>query len=280
MEENNAAVIERLTRLTAGPLPRAEAIASLFVVQDAEGNPHTVDLEQFAARPRHLVETFAATSVAGFIDYINRHKGAGAPVIFFDPTTQSFEAVIDYHDAAGPQHARHIATFGVPQTTAFKAWHASNNKGMTQEDFALFIEANMADIIEPSGSKMMEVATGLRALKKVEFQSEVNLDNGSLVFAFKEDVKGTFRDGTTEVPSTFKVGLPIFRGLKNAEGKEVAYSIEAKLRYRIKDGTLVLWYALPAIDRALEKAVEDVANAIAAGTSVQVIEGKRVKAGR
>ena len=93
------------------------------------------------------------------------------------------------------------------------------------------------------------------------------LDNGAFHFAYKEEIKGTYQDGSAEVPASFYLGVVPYRGMADA------YKIEAKLRYRVSQRGLELWYAVPELDRLLERAFEEVKANIAENTGLKVLDG-------
>lgn len=261
--ENDANTVERLTRW-ATSVAVVDGIATPFA-RDGEGN--IVSLEHLLARPLRIREQASLHTVSSFIDYVNLHKRDGS-VVVADEESGAISAIIDYHDASGPSWAGHRAHVRLQKTTGMANWSGQAGRKMSQEQFGLFVEENAADIVEPAAATMMQIATEMRAHKKVDFDSKVQLDNGSFVFAYKEDVKGTFQDGKQEIPSTFQLGLIPYKGMPDA------YKIEAKLRYRINGSALELWFALPTLERAMELAFDDVRKQVAAGTGLKVLDGK------
>src|SRR5258708_5154062 len=106
---------------------------------------------------------------------------------------------------------------------------------MTPVNFAQFIEENQIDIRTPPGAKILEVARGLQARRSVHFVSAVRLQTGDQEFTFNETTEGTVGKGKAQVPEEFKLGIPVFFG-------GVSYEVVARLRYRLDEGKLQLWY--------------------------------------
>jgi len=71
------------------------------------------------------------------------------------------------------------------------------------------------------------------------------------------------------VPANFYLALTPYRGMSDA------FKVEAKLRYRISksEGGLKLHYAIPDLERVMERAYDDVLKLIAEKTGLQVFEG-------
>ena len=66
----------------------------------------------------------------------------------------------------------------------------------------------------------------------------------------------------------FTLGLPVF------DGSTSAYPLEARLKYREKDGSVKFWYDLIRPDRVFKTAVADELEKINAATGFPVISGK------
>ena len=62
------------------------------------------------------------------------------PVIFASRDKQLIKAYLDYHHADKPRWLNHTAEVQYRQSHQFKRWNENNNKHLTQEQFALFID--------------------------------------------------------------------------------------------------------------------------------------------
>ncbi len=127
---------------------------------------------------------------------------------------------------------------------------------MSQEDFAIFLEDNIADIAEPSGESLLSIALTLQAKTEANFSSSRRLDNGQVQFTYTENIDARAGTGLIEIPREFAIGVRLF---KNGEG----YKIKARLKYRLASGQIKFWYEL---DRP-ENAVEDAFNSYVAQAS-------------
>ncbi len=211
-------------------------------------------------RPRRTARTYSAHTVDSFIDYVNRYADEDTTV-FIDLARERATAIIDYDAPTAPadngaRWGAHRAAYDFPRTNEADDWLRLNGRAMTQQEFALFIEQHLPEIVEPDGATMLEIALSLQAKTSVEFAKAARLDNGQVQFQYRETIDGSAGpQGNIQIPSEFKLGLQLFKG-------GAAYELAAKLRYRIKEGQLVMWYDLIRPQRAIEDAITTVAEQI------------------
>lgn len=202
---------------------------------------HEAPFKKRAERVLSDVESFAA--------YVGHHAEEGKTTVFVTPPTDyhhaSALATFDDHgsdpEAAG--WGEHTASLWLPRSEALTEW-VSNDGSKQQKDqiaFAEFLEANIADIVNPEAATLLEVVTSLQSTNKVAFDSAVRLDNGQVQVRYSEEISATAgRQSTLEIPQEFTIAVPVFEfGAR--------YAIKAKLRYRVKEQKLVLWYDLQRI---------------------------------
>jgi len=208
------------------------------------------DLEQFKDAPRRIKTRIELRSAQSFCDYVIKFAADGASV-FCDLKGQTFTAVLDYHvDDSTPAWAGHKATYTCPIDSRWKTWTGRNGKQMSQVEFAQFIEDNLPDIVHPAGTDMLTISRNLQAKKKVDFKSDQNLSNGDIQFTYNETTTGTA--GQLEIPQEFTLGIPVYEG-------GAPYEVKARLRYRISEGKLTMWYDLVRPERMEEDAFKETA---------------------
>ncbi|WP_052481020.1 YfdQ family protein [Gilvimarinus agarilyticus] len=217
--------------------------------------------EERRERPLSLQQTVKVLSAQSFLDYYNRFA-TETSTVFVDTEDGKFTAVLDYHDSpAEPAHKHHLVVYACPKSKEWSVWLSNNNNKMEQEDFALFIEDNLKEIIEPNGAEMLEIASSLKAKKGVDFKSGIRLDNGETQFTYSETING--QAGTTgqfSVPDKFTLSLRPFHG-------GAPYKVEARFRYRITQNGLILWYTLIRPHAVHEDATAEVLKIIRDGMS-------------
>lgn len=236
-------------------VPEGHAIQSLSDLQYAE--------------PPLLRKKGTATlfDQASFCAYFSLFSDEGSR-IFADPTRASFLAALDYHIVGeGPaRHAEHRAVFTLRPSIEWQAWNGKNGKSLPQAEFAEFIEDNAADIVEPLPAQMIEVARDLKAKSEVNFASAIRLQNGQTQFTYQEEIRGSVGKGNMDVPESFKIRIPLYLG-------GPVYDITARLRYRIREGKLVLWFDLYRAQKLVESAFADTVKAVELSTGAQVLMG-------
>lgn len=220
--------------------------------------------------PQRIERSITLDTVESFIAYCNKFI-TPASIIFADITTAKFTAIFDYHHGDSlqihPNWCEHLATYTCPPTIEWSRWKAKNETWMSQEDFALFIEKNINDVIEPAGSELLEVALTLEAKNKVSFRSGIRLDNGQHQLTYEENIDGKAGEkGQLRIPQKIKLGLRLFIG-------GAAYEVEAAFRYRVKDGTLTMRYDILRQHLIHEDAIKSIyktiENAIRTGCILQ-----------
>lgn len=194
------------------------------------------DLEKLLLAPKRARGAVAAHDVATFNAYFNKFKGADSAAF---GNQQGFQVVgiIDYHGPSTPAFREHRVTYTAPRSKEWETWKGANGRRMPQADFAQFIEDNVVDIRTPAGADVLEVSRNLQAQKAVVFNSALRLADGSQQFTYSETIDGSTAKGTIKVPEQFTLGIPVFFG-------GAPYEVIARLRYRINEGKLQMWFDL------------------------------------
>lgn len=226
------------------------------------------DTEKTEPAPRRKRGKVAVTDSDSFIGYVKRHGSLAASTIWCDANYTSgkvaFTAIINDHgEKEGEQEWRdHLATFIPVFSEEWKRWTAKNEQSFGQADFAIFIENNLKDIASvegsPTGAQMLEMALSFEANQDMRFKSAIRLQNGGVQMSFVQD-----DDSQTlakmQMFDRFSIGLPVFW---NGD----AYQLDARLRYRVRDGKLTFWYELIRQDKVLEASTKTMIEKIRAET--------------
>jgi uncharacterized protein YfdQ (DUF2303 family) len=258
----------------------AEDLKAVLDAGSALGTPKTVgagqyavvpggwcieDLDGYLERPRRAEADVAAKSAETFSAYLLRFK-TDATAVFADQQAFKVVGIIDYHAPDAPAFRKHRVSYAAPRSLEWATWRASSGKKMPQADFAQFIEDNVVDIRTPAGADMLEVSRNLQAKKKVEFGSAIRLADGAQQFSYSETVDGSTAKGTIKVPEVFVLGIPVFFGGE-------LYEVTARLRYRITEGQLALWYELYRPEHIEKDAFEGVCDDINKATELAIWQG-------
>jgi uncharacterized protein YfdQ (DUF2303 family) len=135
------------------------------------------------------------------------------------------------HDGANWRGYR--VDFAVSASREWKTWTAKDLQPLIQFELAELIEDNLPDIVTPDGSTMLSIALNFEASKEGNFVSASRLQDGSTAFVWKEDVNAT--GNKIAMPSQITLSIAVFEN-------GAPYSIDARIKYRVKDGVLKIWY--------------------------------------
>lgn len=236
-------------------------------IEDINGTPvvlvpedhRVVEFERLRDRPLRTEQTVKHSNANSFIEYYKKFWNTNTAV-FLDTENNIFTAVFDYHHPSSPNWCFHKSSFQLKSTPEWQNWRGSNNKKMTQEEFGLFIEDNLVEIVNPPNGEMLEIALSLQAKTTVDFSKATRLDNGQVQFTYSENIDGKAgANGALKIPDLFTIGLRLYEGGD-------PYQMDARFRYRIKEGDLTLWYELVRPHKVVEANVRDTTALIEANT--------------
>jgi uncharacterized protein YfdQ (DUF2303 family) len=254
--ETNAAV----TAILAEELGRDVAKRASEIKSFEEGSrPYRIKengdieiCERLSAAPAARRGEVAFYEALSFSRFVKRFVSAQT-VIFADAIGRKFTAAMDYHPAgnssleASWDQFRAVLPLRHPED--WSAWVAANKTPMDQASFALFLEEHIPQIAEPAGAKLVEIARTLEAKTDVQFESHIREDNGAHRFKYVEDVNASAA-GNISIPPEFDLVLQPFEGSKT-------YGVKARLRYRINQRKLWLWFDLIRVEDVLREAFND-----------------------
>jgi len=259
---SEAATVAALVKAANAPLHLEEHDALVFPDKTIK------NLEFLAPTPTRKRARVMLHEAASFIGYVLRFREAGRTLIFGNASEVggSFNAIIDYHGSTdgapdGPAWGEHVATLTLATTPEWQRWLGNNNKLLSQEQFAEFIEDNQLDIIRPNAGDVLDMAQLLIGKRAATFKSGKSLRTGALQIEYSETIEATNArtSDAMQIPEFLTLQLCPFVGSAGVE-------ITARLRFRISDsGKLAFQYIL---NRPF-KIIEDAFNATRAEISGQ-----------
>lgn len=218
------------------------------------------DDEKLLATPRRKQARVMLDDKESFIDYIKRHGSLADSTIWckanYKEGKVSFIAILNDHGENEAQAAwrDHQAKFRPEFSEEYSRWISQNKQPMSQTDFAKFLEDNLKDIVSqddvtlPTGAQMLNMALSFEANQENRFKSAIRLQNGGIQMTFvQDDDQQTIAN--MQMFERFAIGIPVFW---NGD----AYRIDARLRYRQRDGKLTFYYELIRSDKTLEAAAK------------------------
>jgi len=208
----------------------------------AEVLKQAIDLaDARASRPLRLKGTAQHQELDSFIEHIERFKDEHS-VVYADAEKVQLTAVFDYHEKEThePRWCGHRSVYACPLSAQWKRWLERNERPMSQDEFAQFIDDNMVDLVAAKEgedfaqpAKVLEMARLLVIRTKGEFERKVDQTTGEFSLVNKLEHETT----STKIPRAFCIGIPVFEGGSG-------YRIEARLRFSLNGGRPQFSYAL------------------------------------
>lgn len=240
----------------------------VYSLVTSDGRYHKVDLtgSEYRDTPARKCGTTTVRDVDSFLAYWGKHS-SGSSEVYADVERRTVTAVLDAHSENSANWGGHRLVLSLRHTTAWRAWTGINGQLMPQTEFAEFIEDNLADIAEPEGAAMLEIAQSFEATTKAEFQSSQRLASGERKFAYVEDTEARAgQRGELTIPATIKLGLRPFEGTE-------PYALVARFRYRLDKNQLRLGIRLDRPEDILTAAFGDLRNEIDGVIAQAVLNG-------
>lgn len=236
------------------------------------------DLENLLPSPARKRANVVTSDSESFIWYVKKH-GDDEPdhctiyaEVKSESSTFNLVGIINDHgsDVEDTQWRDHRCLLTPALAVEWKRWLSKDQRQFSQGDFATWLEDNLPDIAiapgMPTGAEILQMALGFEANRDKRFHSKVNLQSGGTQLTYVDDDTKETKE-SMKVFERFTLGIPVFDGSKNA------YPLDARLKYREKDGKLVFWYELIRPDRVFKCAVADELLHIKTETGFPVIFG-------
>lgn len=263
-------IVQRLDPAVNGPGITRIAVPDNFGIKE-------FDDEKLGPHPRRTVCDAQLVDAASFIDYVNFHapENIGATVwCTFDPATYAlvFKAVFDEHQSGFAGWRGHRASYAPLPSIEWVIWTGQNRKESDQMGFASFLDDNGKDItapsegaIYPTSLEMLAMATAFEANADKKFRSKVRTASGGLAMEFVDtDDEATV--AKMRLFERFLIALPVFWTLPvSLAGNVSAWTVEARLKYRVQQGAVRFWYELVRPDMAHQAASMAMIELIRAG---------------
>lgn len=219
-------------------------------------------LAKHEAHPARKAGTFQVHDAESFVAYIAKH-GVPETEVWSDAQGQKVVGVINAHDTSSGEDAAgwsdHRVEYQVKLTDAWKAWKAHDGSMLTQIAFAEHIENRLVDITVPDAADILEIAQNFEANTNVAYTSATTLATGERQFVYREETDARAgKSGQLTIPKEFVVTIQPFEGAP-------LFPITARLRYRLRDGSLTIGYQLVRPDDILRAAFLAVSDEIKAG---------------
>jgi uncharacterized protein YfdQ (DUF2303 family) len=210
-----------------------------------------VDLDHRLLAPRRTIRDVNLKDLESFLSIAEKFKNE-ASGCYWESSGMGLEVTCVFDDVLPNATAwgHHQAILITKFSPEYEAWKKNSGNQMTQVQFAQFVEDNLPDFSTPDGATMLEISRKFLANKKVEFSSEVRLQNGDVQVTYLENTEAKAK-GQINFPSEFTLGIPIL-------SKGDPYEVKCNLRYKLNDGRLMMWFDIVRQHKLLEAAFDDV----------------------
>lgn len=237
------------------------------VVPDA----HKVEYLERPTMPVRLSGAVTLSDTDSFLEYVNRFKSESMAV-YGSLSPAQFVAIFNAQTKDAPNWGDHKALFPLVHSPEWAIWtHHSDKPFNGNEAFAVWLENNMLDIIDPAPAKMMDIALNIKINQKQSFGSAVRLQDGNIEFTYSNLVEGQAKNAANRpvtIPDVFKIQIPVFQGQNAAR-----YTVEARFRYRLEGDSIKIRYELVRPTKIVEKAFYDILGVVNKGAKTTVLFG-------
>ena len=211
---------------TEAPLRDHPDGGKIMLVPQGYKADHLLDPDREAKVTRRSPSFFETSS---FVDYVNDFKVPDQTRIFVHPEELKAVAVIDYDRVGFPDRGVHRATLKLALSTEWMVWITAaadtKRQGLTQEEFAEFLEEHGINVRTPTAAELIELVTKMQITRNVNYKRSINLQDGRQQFTYMNENES----GETAFPARLELGIPVFKGGEH-------YKVTVLLRYRLQDG--------------------------------------------
>lgn len=248
-------------------------------------------LDEYLQKPERHKGFSTHTTLNSIIRHANTFKTEGRSAVFASEADASLLAVYDYPTHDVTSFREHGALFSASYSRQWKVWTEASGEGMSQMEFANFIEENALDLINPpattstdggddgiltiartlgttiaSASKILELARGVNINEDAKAKSHFDPGSGQVQIEYLTQ----HMDGAGQklvVPGLFLVAIPVYEG-------EHSYRIVVRLRYRLSNGTVRWFVNLYQPEKCVEDAFGEICANMETATGLPVYRGK------
>jgi uncharacterized protein YfdQ (DUF2303 family) len=272
----------------AAPVGAVGVPAELPILIRDGASPEAISLrdlfEKYRSAPERRRGVAAVTTLASFVDLVQRHKDEGSAIFAQTAWPEpKLTAVIDYHTIAHEaRFGAHRIEYAFPLTEEFKVWIKGDGKPMEQADFAAFLEDHAAELAAPfdaertdyeplfkerfaTPAELISLSRSLEVFVGAKVKRAERLQTGERTVEFVEQHTNGAGE-KVDIPGVFMVAVPAF-----IDGEKLR--IPARLRYRIAGGSIVWFYQLYRWEFWLRAQVQNDLASAARDTALPAFEG-------
>ncbi len=251
----------------------------LFAIPDGFHLSTDASLEQMQDAPSRKKGHVSVKTTDSFVHYVNKHKQPES-LLYAQVDTTNINTPLVIKAVFNDHHGENLnetpagwcdftASLTPEASHEWKTWLSRDGKPMDQFAFAQFLDDNIKDISSqegyPSGTDMLKMALQFELSQDKRIKSAIRIQSGGTNIEYVDD-----DDAATvarmQAFDKFMLGIPTF-------WMGQAYTLEAKLRYRVREGKLSLWYDLVRPDLVVNDAVAKILEDVQQKTQLAVLYG-------
>lgn len=222
------------------------------------------------AGPDRLAGTVHVHTPDTLVAYAARHLHADTTTLWGDVENARLTVIFNDHGDQtedNPGWGDHRAVLDLKASPEWQAWVRLNEKGMSQEELAEFLEEHLLEVVDPDGSTLLEVTRTFQATTGATFRRAQSLHSGQVQITWQEEGEAKAgASGQLEVPREFTIRVRPFVGSPPVD-------VRGMFRYRVSSGSLQLGFRLLNLDEHRRAAVEDILEGVAEDLTLQAFEG-------
>jgi len=247
-------------------------------------------LEEFRDQPERRKGQADLTDLASFILHANRFADQDSVIFVNTLAAPSMLIVFDYHRGtentkgadSGARFCQHRGRYLFPLSDEWKTWTGANGVVMEQARFAEFIENRIVDIDDipreqakalatqlgtsyATASKLFELSRGLSIRVNSKVGQARNLASGEAQITYSSEHQDE-SGAPLKVPGAFVIAVPVFKG-------GARYQLPVRLRYRVKEQSVVWFLELYRSDLVFEHAVREACDRAKTETGLPILYG-------
>lgn len=255
LSKTTGQLIADLARQGSADTLTLDGVTYLFTPAGSTAHDISRVIEKMRPVPNRACGTTRMRSLDSFISLVKEWSGKTATTrVYANPDHPEFTAILNDNTATDAHWRDYRITYKAEHTPEWGRWLANNKKHMSQAEFGEFIEEHAADIAD--AATLLEVAGTLQAKTDIEFKSSKRLDNGQVQLTYNESIDSRAgADGSLQIPKEFALGIRIYK-------QGAGYKLRARLKYRLAQGAVKLWYELDRPELALEDAAREMVDKI------------------
>lgn len=252
---------------------------TLFAVPEGFNLQTDAVMEQMQNAPNRKKGHVSVKTTDSFVQYVNKHKQPES-LLYAQVDTTNINTPLVIKAVFNDHHGEKLndtsagwcdftASLTPEASHEWKTWLARDGKPMDQFTFAQFLDDNIKDVSSeegyPTGTEMLQMALRFELSQDKRIKSAIRIQSGGTNIEYVDDDDAATVE-RMQAFDKFMLGIPTF-------WMGQAYTLEAKLRYRVREGKLALWYDLVRPDLVVNDAVAKILEDVQKKTELTVLYG-------